>query len=205
LIQGNKTRVESINPQLDVSLFKSEYQKKHFTNPEQIFYESYYNGVYKGKSYKGGSEQKKLNSSVLSDVLFGSSLDEYTLEHQRTVPLIVSKCIDAVEQMGGLQKEGIYRISGRQTNVDMLKTEFEKNEESCQPQAHYDVFTIASVLKIYLRELVVPLVPYSVSDRLIYSTVQNLQQRLTFLQHKISELSQSRRDTLKAVVCHLER
>ncbi|SAM05181.1 hypothetical protein [Absidia glauca] len=205
LIQGNKTRVESINPQLDVSLFKSEYQKKHFTNPEQIFYESYYNGVYKGKSNKGGPEQKRLNSFVLSDVLFGSSLDEYTLEHQRTVPLIVSKCIDAIEQMGGLQKEGIYRISGRQTNVDMLKTEFEKNEESCQPQAHYDVFTIASVLKIYLRELVVPLVPYSVSDRLIYSTVQNLQQRLAFLQHKISELSQSRRDTLKAVVCHLER
>ncbi|KAI8336527.1 hypothetical protein BC941DRAFT_502772 [Chlamydoabsidia padenii] len=186
LIQGNKTRAESIDPQMDVSLFKAEYEKKHFTNPEQIYYENRYNGVYK-------------------DVLFGSSLDEYTLEHQRTVPLIVTKCISAVEQMGGLQKEGIYRISGRQTNVDMLKMEFEKNEEVCQPQTHYDVFTIASVLKIYLRELVIPLVPYSVSDRLTYSTVQNLQQRLTFLQHKISELSQSRRDTLEAVVRHLKK
>lgn len=127
------------------------------------------------------------------------------MDHQRTVPLIVTKCIDAVEQMGGLQKEGIYRISGRQTNVDMLKTEFEKNEDTFQPQAQYDVFTIASVLKIYLRELIVPLVPYCISDRMTYSTVQNLQQRLSFLQHKVAELSQPRRDTLQAVVRHLEK
>ncbi|CAO3594059.1 unnamed protein product [Absidia cylindrospora] len=186
LTQGNKVRVESIDPQLDVSMFRTEYQNKHFTKPEQIYYENYYNGAYK-------------------DVLFGSSLDEYAMDHQRTVPLVVSKCINAVEQMGGLKKEGIYRISGRQTNVDMLKTEFEKNEETFQPQAHYDVFTIANVLKIYLRELAAPLVPYSVSDRLTYSTVQNLQQRLSFLQHKVSELSQSRRDTLEAVVRHLEK
>ncbi|KAI8339123.1 hypothetical protein BC941DRAFT_422145 [Chlamydoabsidia padenii] len=186
LTQGNKVRVESIDAHLDVSLFRTEYQNMHFIKPEQVFYKNYYNGFYK-------------------DVLFGSSLDEYTANHQRTVPLIVTKCINAVEQMGGLQKEGIYRISGRQTNVDMLKMEFEKNEDTFQPETQYDVFTIASVLKIYLRELVTPLVPYSVSDRLTYSTVQNLQQRLSFLQHKVSELSQSRRDTLEAVVRHLEK
>ncbi|KAI8085113.1 uncharacterized protein BX664DRAFT_338547 [Halteromyces radiatus] len=186
LIQHNKSRADAVDPQLDVSLFKTEYQKKHFTQPEQIYYENYYNGVYK-------------------DVLFGASLDEYAMEHQRTVPLVVSKCIEAIEQLGGLQKEGIYRISGRQTNVDALKAEFEKNEEVFQPQTHYDVFTIASVLKIYLRELKIPLCPYSVSDRMTYSTVQNTQQRISFLQHKVSELSQPRRDTLEAVVRHLEK
>lgn len=43
--------MEAIDAQLDVSLFKTEYQKRHFTNPEQVHYENYYNGVYKGIIY----------------------------------------------------------------------------------------------------------------------------------------------------------
>lgn len=106
--------------------------------------------------------------------MFGTSLEAYAAEHNRTVPLVVSKCIEAVEKMGGLQKEGIYRISGRQSNVDVLKYAFEQNEQGIDlEKLKFDVVTIASVLKIYLRELKEPLFSLSVNSRMEYASKCN--------------------------------
>lgn len=113
----------------------------------------------------------QLTQVMLLDLIFGTSLDDYAAEHNRTVPLIVLKCIEAVEQMGGLQKEGIYRISGRQSNVDSLKSAFEQNEQAMDlHQGKYDVTTIAAILKVYLRELKHPLFSLSVQSRMEYAS-----------------------------------
>ena len=99
------------------------------------------------------------------------SLDEYAAEYNRTIPLVVLKCIEAVERMGGLQKEGIYRVSGRQSNVESLKYLFEKDEQDIDlEKSKYDVVTIASILKIYLRELQQPLFNLSVQTRMEYAS-----------------------------------
>lgn len=132
-------------------------------------------------------------------------MEEYAREHHRIVPLVISKCINAIEELGGLQKEGIYRISPRQTNVDMLKAEFEKDEENFEFHSQYDVFTIATVLKIYLRELGSPLLKYNVEERMKYSTITKPQERLIILQKIVNELSPVRRATLEAVVRHLSK
>lgn len=68
----------------------------------------------------------------------------------------------------GLQKEGIYRVSGRQSNIEALKHAFEENEEM-DIDKKYDVFTIATVLKIYLRELEEPLLKIDMQKRIQYS------------------------------------
>lgn len=104
-----------------------------------------------------------------SEVLFGGSLEGYAIEHNRTVPLLVVKCIDAIEKLGGLQKEGIYRVSGRQTNIEQLKHQFELDEDKVVLDA-YDVFTIATVLKMYIRELKRPLFDFNVQTRSSYSS-----------------------------------
>lgn len=102
-------------------------------------------------------------------MLFGGSLETYALEHNRTVPTIVTKCVEAIENMGGLQKEGIYRVSGRQTNIEQLKHQFELDEDKVAMET-YDVFTIATVLKMYIRELKRPLFEFSVQTRSAYSS-----------------------------------
>lgn len=102
-------------------------------------------------------------------MLFGGSLEGYAIEHNRTVPLIVVKCIESIEKMGGLQKEGIYRVSGRQTNIEQLKHQFELDEDKAVLDA-YDVFTIATVLKMYIRELKRPLFDFNVQTRSSYSS-----------------------------------
>lgn len=104
--------------------------------------------------------------------MFGGSLESYAIEHNRAVPMLVTKCIEAIEGMGGLQKEGIYRVSGRQSNIEQLKHQFELDEDKVNLEA-YDVFTIATALKMYIRELKRPLFEFNVQTRSAYSSKYN--------------------------------
>lgn len=97
-------------------------------------------------------------------------METYAIEHNKTVPLLVTKCIEAIETMGGLQKEGLYRVSGRQTNIEQLKHQFELDEEKVVLDSKYDVFTIATVLKMFIRELKRPLFDFNVQSRSVYSS-----------------------------------
>jgi hypothetical protein len=90
------------------------------------------------------------------EVLFGGDLESYSVEHNVPVPVIVTRCIEAIETLGGFQKEGIYRVSGRIANVEQLKHLFEMDENMVDVYS-YDVSTFATVLKTYFRELKRPL------------------------------------------------
>ncbi|KAG2219113.1 hypothetical protein INT45_009780 [Circinella minor] len=170
----------------DVALFCNEYDKykSHFDIPEQIQYDNYFHGT-------------------LKDVQFGISLEAYAKLNQQNVPLLIEKCIKAVEDQGGLQKEGIYRISGRQSNLDALKVDFEKDASNVN-LSNYDVFTIASVIKVYLREMELPLFALPIKYRAEYSNKDD-PTRLRELEYNLSELTEPHRHTLKAVIEHLAR
>jgi hypothetical protein len=107
-------------------------------------------------------------------MIFGLSLTDYAIHHNgRSPPLIVTRCIDAVERLGGVQREGIYRVSGRQSAIDKLRQCFERDEEALEfgkSDVPEDVLAIASILKIYLRELSEPVFKFKLSDRLSYSS-----------------------------------
>ncbi|KAI8382980.1 Rho GTPase activation protein [Blakeslea trispora] len=179
--------VAKIDGKKDTERFFIEYEKLSFVKPKPIFYDNYYYGRCK-------------------EILFGSNLNEYAVEHNRTIPLLITKCIHSVEKMGGLEKEGIYRISGRQSNVEQLKIEFERNEESVDlAESKFDVFTIAAVLKIYLRELKQPIFNISMQERIEYSKISEDSKRATILQNMLAKLSQPQRDTLHAVIAHLAK
>ncbi|EPB89362.1 hypothetical protein HMPREF1544_03871 [Mucor circinelloides 1006PhL] len=177
--------VHRMDGKKDTDQFLLEYEKLGFIKPKPIYYDNFYYGRCK-------------------EILFGSNLNEYATEHQRTVPLLVTKCIEAVEVQGGLEKEGIYRISGRQSSIDQLKNEFERDEEAVELESK-DVFIIAAVLKVYLRELKQPLFNLSMQDRIEYSKIKDDAQRRIMLQTKLSELSTPQRDTLEAVITHLAK
>jgi hypothetical protein len=151
LVKQSLESIYSMDGKKDTDQFLIEYEKLGFVKPKPIYYINFTYGVCK-------------------EILFGSNLNEYCQEHNRTVPLIVTKCIKQVEVLGGLEKEGIYRISGRQTSVDQLKSEFEKNEQVLELDSKFDVFTIASVLKIYLRELKQPLFNLTMQERIEHSS-----------------------------------
>jgi hypothetical protein len=105
-------------------------------------------------------------------LIFGTSLTEYAQQRNRSPPLLITKCIESIEKLGGLEREGIYRVSGKQSNIEKIKHAFEMDEEAVvigENDIPEDLFSIASVVKIFLRELKTPLFPFKLTDRLVYS------------------------------------
>ncbi|KAJ2894509.1 Rho GTPase-activating protein, partial [Coemansia aciculifera] len=93
--------------------------------------------------------------------IFGVPLDTQLKRDQQQVPLIIVKCADAVETFG-LQNEGIYRQSGQSSQVNKLRNEFDLDAEAVDLQLNSyisDINNVASVLKMYLRELPGGLIP----------------------------------------------
>ncbi|KAI9243962.1 Rho GTPase activation protein [Sporodiniella umbellata] len=169
----------------DIQIYTLQYQANCNTLPTPVRYENFY---FEGKC---------------REVLFGCSLDAYAIEHNRTIPLIVIKCVEAIERNGGLQKEGIYRISGRQSNIEQLKHMFEMDEDKVVLDSKMDVFTISTLLKMFIRELKGPLFRFNVESRLTYSKNMPQNQRFGILESKLSSLSLAHRNTLRYLTSHL--
>ncbi|KAJ2008537.1 hypothetical protein H4R26_000153 [Coemansia thaxteri] len=93
--------------------------------------------------------------------IFGVPLASQLERDNQQIPLILVKCTGAIEAFG-LQNEGIYRQSGQSSQVNKLRNEFDLDAEivDLQGSSHIsDINNVASVLKMYLRELPCGLVP----------------------------------------------
>ncbi|CAJ0949268.1 unnamed protein product [Ranitomeya imitator] len=66
------------------------------------------------------------------------------------LPAVFRECIDFIEQHG-MKCEGIYRVSGIKSKVDELKASYDREESPNLDD--YEPYTVASLLKQYLREL----------------------------------------------------
>uniref|UniRef100_A0A3B3CLW6 Rho GTPase activating protein 25 n=1 Tax=Oryzias melastigma TaxID=30732 RepID=A0A3B3CLW6_ORYME len=76
-----------------------------------------------------------------------------------TVPILVQKCVEFIKQHG-LDEEGIFRLPGQDNAVKQFRDAFDAGERPSFP-SDTDVHTVASLLKLYLRELPEPVVPWT--------------------------------------------
>uniref|UniRef100_A0A673LMI9 Rho GTPase-activating protein 24-like n=1 Tax=Sinocyclocheilus rhinocerous TaxID=307959 RepID=A0A673LMI9_9TELE len=110
-----------------------------------------------GKREGGGRAKEKGTSSV-----FGQRLEETVLYERRygdhMAPLVVEQCVDFIREHG-LTEVGLFRQPGQATLVKELQEAFDAGEKPSFDNT--DVHTVASLLKLYLRELPEPLVPFS--------------------------------------------
>lgn len=104
-----------------------------------------------------------------STTLFGSDLSERADFERRQIPSVVTRCIEEVE-LRGMDQEGIYRKTGGNSQVNMIKDGFDKNENFDISDPDLDITAVTSVLKQYFRKLPVPLLTYDVYDRVLEST-----------------------------------
>ncbi|KAG1149509.1 hypothetical protein G6F37_003101 [Rhizopus arrhizus] len=181
--------IENTDAQLETDKYASMSILQKYPKPEPVYYKNHHVGECK-------------------DLIFGTSLTEYAQQRGRSPPLLITKCIEAIERLDGLEKEGIYRVSGKQSNMEKIKHAFERDEEAVvigQNDVPEDIFSIASVIKIFLRELKTPLFPFKLDERLIYSQIPDQELRLMNLLTRLLKLPPANYDTLKALVAHLSR
>ncbi|XP_038625196.1 rho GTPase-activating protein 24 isoform X1 [Tachyglossus aculeatus] len=98
--------------------------------------------------------------------IFGQKLED-TVRYEkrygpRLAPMLVEQCVDFIRQRG-LEEEGLFRLPGQANLVKELQDAFDCGEKPAF-DSNTDVHTVASLLKLYLRELPEPVVPYAKYD-----------------------------------------
>ncbi|XP_062934736.1 rho GTPase-activating protein 25 isoform X1 [Cynocephalus volans] len=98
-----------------------------------------------------------------SGAVFGQRLDETVAYEQKfgphPVPILVEKCAEFILEHG-LNEEGIFRLPGQDNLVKQLRDAFDAGERPSFDR-NTDVHTVASLLKLYMRDLPEPVVPWS--------------------------------------------
>ncbi|XP_054977766.1 rho GTPase-activating protein 25 [Sorex araneus] len=98
-----------------------------------------------------------------SGAVFGQRLDETVAYEQKfgphLVPILVEKCAEFILEHG-LHEEGIFRLPGQDNLVKQLRDAFDAGERPSFDR-DTDVHTVASLFKLYLRDLPEPVVPWS--------------------------------------------
>lgn len=99
----------------------------------------------------------------LGGAIFGQSLKEtMEFEHKsgKKIPYIVQKCVEFIENKG-LEYEGLYRLPGRLVLIKELQESFDTGNRVKFEDTQADIHTVASLLKLYLRELPDSIIPSS--------------------------------------------
>ncbi|XP_045697988.1 rho GTPase-activating protein 22 isoform X2 [Phyllostomus hastatus] len=95
--------------------------------------------------------------------VFGQHLEDTVhLEQKygpRLAPMLVEQCVDFIREHG-LTEEGLFRMPGQANLVRDLQDSFDCGEKPLFDSTT-DVHTVASLLKLYLRELPEPVVPFA--------------------------------------------
>ncbi|XP_074761027.1 rho GTPase-activating protein 24 isoform X2 [Athene noctua] len=99
--------------------------------------------------FGGGIFGQKLEDTVRYEKRYGN----------RLAPMLVEQCVDFIRQQG-LKEEGLFRLPGQANLVKELQDAFDCGEKPSF-DSNTDVHTVASLLKLYLRELPEPVIPYA--------------------------------------------
>jgi hypothetical protein len=111
-----------------------------------------------------------INHTSFLGSLFGNDLTKQVEAEGRTIPLLVERCIAAVE-LRGMDYEGIYRKSGGAAQMRSIQLSFEQglDPDLTDDDEYNDICAVTSILKQYLRELPNPLMTYELYPQFLES------------------------------------
>jgi len=127
----------------------------------------------------------------------------------RMVPLIVEKCIAAVDA-SALDYEGIYRKTGGSGQSKLITQLFERGDYAAfdllDTDRFNDICSTTSVLKSYLRSLPNPLLTFVLHDEFIFaSSIQDPVHRSAKYADLVKQLPTEHYYTLRILMLHLCR
>ncbi|BES94829.1 cdc42 GTPase-activating protein [Nesidiocoris tenuis] len=152
------------------------------------------------------SRRRLKQTGILKERVFGCDLSEHLLNTGREIPLVLKCCAEFIEAHGIV--DGIYRLSGVTSNIQRLRSIFDEDripvleEDSGLKQ---DVHGVASLLKMYFRELPNPLCTYQLYDDFVAAVQSPNDQRLENMRRVVQKLPPPHYRTLEYLMGHLGR
>ncbi|KAJ3518786.1 hypothetical protein NMY22_g13507 [Coprinellus aureogranulatus] len=130
-------------------------------------------------------------------------------EGERRIPVIVEKCIDAVDALA-LDYEGIYRKTGGSTQTKAITQLFERGDyasfDLLDTDRFNDICSVTSVLKTYFRQLPVPLLTFDLHDQFVQSvSIKDQALKDQTLTDLVNNLPDEHYYTLRKLMVHLHR
>ncbi|XP_055342347.1 LOW QUALITY PROTEIN: uncharacterized protein LOC129590925 [Paramacrobiotus metropolitanus] len=153
-------------------------------------------------------------SGILRERIFGCDLGEYLMNASSggaegvglKVPAVLIHCAAFIEQYGII--DGIYRLSGIQSNIHRLRQEFDADHVPDLANSELymqDIHSVASVLKLYFRELPNPLLTHQLYEQFVEAVQAAEELRLLKIHDVVSRLPPPHYRTLEYLMRHLAR
>ncbi|XP_070786603.1 N-chimaerin isoform X3 [Enoplosus armatus] len=139
--------------------------------------------------------------------VYSCDLTTLVKAHNTKRPMVVDMCIQELEARG-LQSEGLYRISGFSELIEDVKLAFDRDGEKADisSNAYEDINIITGALKLYFRELPIPLITYDAHPRFIEAAkIADPEKRLESVHEALKLLPPAHCETLRYLMAHLKR
>lgn len=155
-----------------------------------------------------GPEKSTPNAggSELGRAVFGAPLAE-AVEMARPVgvatdlPAVVYRCIEYLSDKGAITEEGIFRLSGSNTVIKALRDRFntEGDVDLLGDGRYYDIHAVASLLKLYLRELPASILTRDLHLDFLSCLEMNERDKIVALNVLVNKLPRANRALLEAL------
>ncbi|GAB1310796.1 Rho GTPase activating protein [Madurella fahalii] len=141
---------------------------------------------------------------------FGATLAEavrYNAPVDVRVPLpaVVYRCIQYLDAKNAIFEEGIFRLSGSNLVIKQLRERFnnEGDINLLTDEQYYDIHAVASLLKMYLRELPSTILTNDLRTQFIAVTEMTNQEKMAALAELVERLPQANAALLKYLIAFL--
>uniref|UniRef100_A0A4W4FZW6 Beta-chimaerin n=1 Tax=Electrophorus electricus TaxID=8005 RepID=A0A4W4FZW6_ELEEL len=139
--------------------------------------------------------------------VFSCDLTTLVKAHNTLRPMVLDMCISEIEHRG-LTSEGLYRVSGFTEHIEDVRLAFDRDGEKTDisANAYPDINTITGALKLYLRDLPIPVITYDVYSKFILAAkMTDPDSRLEAIHDGLLQLPPAHYETLRYLVSHLKR
>ncbi|KAH8828340.1 hypothetical protein DL96DRAFT_1602759 [Flagelloscypha sp. PMI_526] len=171
------------------------------------------NHVASGCNAQNGAAKDEPPAGPLPPSMFGRELSEQVRADakggDRRTPVIVDKCIEAVEALA-MDYEGIYRKTGGSSQTKAITQLFERGDyvsfDLRDSDRFNDICSVTSVLKTYFRNLPTPLLTYDLHDSFMAAVeIRDPATKNKTLLDIVNQLPDFHYYTLRTLMLHLHR
>ncbi|KAK8042066.1 hypothetical protein PG993_006589, partial [Apiospora rasikravindrae] len=132
------------------SFFGFGPKQRTSTDDQESLFGSSVGSSVQGVELRGINQHQVFGSSLGDAVRFSSPVDVNV-----PLPSVVFRCIQYLDAKNAILEEGIFRLSGSNVVIKGLRERFnvEGDVNLLTDETYYDIHAVASLLKLYLREL----------------------------------------------------